>query len=276
MRICAVRRKKCFSPNSVENDAAIIDEVTGIVREIGHEVVSIDEDSEMLLSYSSKSDDKPLFDAWLSMGRMPSTLGVLKSEQKFGAFVINSAYGVENCRRDVLKRLMKETMIPAPDEVGNCGYWVKRADMAAQTHDDVVFAHDREQVDEVMKHFAARGISQVVVQAHVTGDVVKFYGVQGTGFFRIFYPGDDEITKFGDETINGVPHHYAFDQTSLQHHSEQLSFLADVKVYGGDCVVTESGDYRIIDFNDWPSFSRCRHDAAVAIASLLTPYSLLK
>lgn len=273
MRICAVRRKECFSPNSIENDAAILDEVTAILRSIGHEVTVIGEDSDVLLHYNSPSDKKSLFDAWLSMGRMLSTLSVLKSEQQCGSLVINSGFGVENCRRDVLRHLMRDAGIPMPDDVGDNGYWVKRADMAAQSHEDVVFAHNKEQADEVIARFTARGIHEVVVQAHVTGDVVKFYGVQGTGFFRIFYPGDDEMTKFGDEFINGRPHHYAFDPACLQRHAEQLSCLAEVKVYGGDCVVSKSGDYRIIDFNDWPSFSRCRHDAAVAIASLLIPYS---
>lgn len=273
MRICAVRRKECFSPNSIENDAAILDEVTAILRGFGHEVTIIGEDSEVLSHYNSFSDKKPLFDVWLSMGRMSSTLNVLKSEQQHGALVINSGYGVENCRRDVLRHLMRDAGIPIPDDKGDNGYWVKRADMAAQSHEDVVFASNKAQADEVIARFKARGIQDVVVQAHVVGDVVKFYGVQGTGFFRIFYPGDDEMTKFGDEIINGRPHHYDFDQVCLQHHAEQLSSLADVKVYGGDCVVSESGDYSIIDFNDWPSFSRCRLDAAVAITSLLTPYS---
>ena len=272
MRICAVRRKESFSPNSVENDATIIEEVTAILRGIGHEVTEIGEDSEILSNYNPHPVSIPLFDVWLSMGRMPSTLSVLKFEQQQGATVINSAYGVENCRRDVLRCLMRDAQIPMPDDVGDHGYWVKRADVAAQTHEDVVFASNREQANDVIAHFADREIRDVVVQAHVMGDVVKFYGVQGTGFFRIFYPGDDEISKFGDEIINGSPHHYAFDQVCLQHHAEQLSLLADVKVYGGDCVVPENGDYRIIDFNDWPSFSRCRHDAAVAISTLLIPH----
>ena len=270
MRICAVRRRECFSPNSIENDAAIIDAVANILRDAGHEVISVTEVSELFTNYNSCHGNKPLFDCWLTMGRMQTTLDVLKSEQQLGALVINSANGVENCRRDVLTRLMREGGIPAPNDEGENGYWLKRADMAAQTHDDVVFAANKEQAAEAVAKFAARGIQQIVVQAHVIGDLVKFYGVQGTGFFKCFYPGDDDISKFGDETINGTPHHYTFDRDALQCHAEQLSMMADVKVYGGDCVVMENGDYCIIDFNDWPSFSRCRHDAALAIASLVT------
>ena len=31
-------------------------------------------------------------------------------------------------------------------------------------------------------------------------------------------------------------------------------------------IIDKNGDYSIIDFNDWPSFSRCRVAAAKAIA----------
>lgn len=41
-----------------------------------------------------------------------------------------------------------------------------------------------------------------------------------------------------------------------------------VDVYGGDCIVRPDGTFCVIDFNDWPSFSRCRGEAAEAIARL--------
>jgi len=48
-----------------------------------------------------------------------------------------------------------------------------------------------------------------------------------------------------------------------------LARAVGIKVYGGDCIVGEDGSFCIIDFNDWPSFSRCREDAATAIATLI-------
>lgn len=42
--------------------------------------------------------------------------------------------------------------------------------------------------------------------------------------------------------------------------------VLDVKIYGGDCIVSPDGDIRIIDFNDWPSFAPCRTEAAPHIA----------
>ena len=37
--------------------------------------------------------------------------------------------------------------------------------------------------------------------------------------------------------------------------------------YGGDCIIDSNGMIKIIDFNDWPSFSKCRENASKAIAA---------
>ncbi len=50
---------------------------------------------------------------------------------------------------------------------------------------------------------------------------------------------------------------------------EKIRQFSDIMVYGGDMVVRADGSFAIIDFNDWPSFSRCREEAARAIAQAL-------
>ncbi len=55
----------------------------------------------------------------------------------------------------------------------------------------------------------------------------------------------------------------------LRSAAERASAAVGVDVYGGDCIVRADGSFCIIDFNDWPSFSRCREDAAVAIADIV-------
>ena len=50
--------------------------------------------------------------------------------------------------------------------------------------------------------------------------------------------------------------------------AERASRVAGVDVYGVDCIVRADGSVCLIDFNDWPSFSRCRDEAAQAIAKL--------
>ena len=164
---------------------------------------------------------------------------------------------------------MQQNHIPVPPQEGTDGYWLKRGDAAAQSKDDVQFAATKSDLLAKVRLFEARGISEYVVSAHVVGDLVKFYGVQGTGFFRYYYPTDDGQTKFDDERHNGSAHHYSFSVPQLQQDAERLAEAVGVQVYGGDAIIRSDGSYCIIDFNDWPSFSRCRESAAEAIASLL-------
>ena len=44
---------------------------------------------------------------------------------------------------------------------------------------------------------------------------------------------------------------------------------AKMTIYGGDCVISADGTLRIIDFNDWPSFARCREEAGGKIAECI-------
>ena len=154
--------------------------------------------------------------------------------------------------------------LPIPDSEGKEGYWLKRGDMSAQSKADIVYCKDRAALANQQASFVIRGVTNWIVQAHIPGDLVKFYGVRG-GFFRYYYPNDDGISKFGDEKLNGEAHHYDFDVDALQAIAERVSMLTGVEVYGGDAIVTASGTFYIIDFNDWPSFSRCRNEASEAI-----------
>ena len=52
----------------------------------------------------------------------------------------------------------------------------------------------------------------------------------------------------------------------MKHICQQAADTLDVRIYGGDCIVSPEGDIRIIDFNDWPSFAPCRNEAAPHIA----------
>ena len=49
----------------------------------------------------------------------------------------------------------------------------------------------------------------------------------------------------------------------------QLARLTNIDVYGGDCIVDHEGRFFIIDFNDWPSFSACKEQAADSISQLV-------
>ena len=106
-----------------------------------------------------------------------------------------------------------------------------------------------------------------MVSRHIVGDLVKFYGVQGQRFFRWYYPTDDGDTKFGCERVNGDAQHFPFNEWRLHEACARMAAITGLRVYGGDCIVRSDGTFAIIDFNDWPSFSRCREEAAEAIAA---------
>lgn len=251
--IIAIRRDDRFSPNSVDRDKAIL---KSVMDHLGGNIPMIDE------ARLTTNDEAKVY---LSMGRLPQTTSLLKEKENAGALVLNSGYAVEACTRSWLDRLMRENGFPSAPLTGDNGYWIKRGDTAAQGKDDVVFCADEAELGNAKREFTRRGITDVVVSAHVLGDVIKFYGVSG-GFFRYYYTTDEHYSKFGDEARNGVAHHYAFDEIELRDTVMRLAAMLRTDIYGGDVIVDPSGNISIIDFNDWPSFSRCRDNAAEAIA----------
>ena len=259
MKVLMIQRAPRFSPNSVEKDLAILEAVAARLSASGHNVT--------ICSEISQWGQSPLCDCIFSMGREPETLERLKALKDVK--IINRPEGIENCSRSTLEDIMMRIGTPIAPREGDHGYWLKRGDAAAQSEDDVQFAADKILLSEKIRAMEQRGISSYTVSAHVVGDLVKFYGVRGTGFFRYYYPTDDGDTKFSDETRNGSARHYAFEVSAMQTEAERLAEAVGIDVYGGDCIVRSDGTFCMIDFNDWPSFSRCREDAAEAIASLV-------
>lgn len=263
MRVLAVSRAEHFSPNSVERDRAIFQAVVDRLQQGGDEVRIISEDSLMDMA-SLELQASP--DLILTMARKPETLERLKA---FGVNCINSPEGIANCAKSRLVTVMERIGTPIPPQEGSDGYWLKRGDAAAQSTDDVVYLSDEQQLEKAIETMCRRGISDYVVSAHVVGDLVKFYGVGQGDFFRWYYPTDDGQTKFGDEHRNGPACHYRFPADAFQQEVQRLAEAVGVSVYGGDAIVRADGSFCLIDFNDWPSFSRCRDVAADAIASLV-------
>ena len=279
MRIIAIRRDERFSPNSVEKDRLILESVCQCVCSHLQQ-----EGKEFALRWIDEADlqadDEA--DLYISMGRLPETLLLLDSFEKKGRKVINRPESIRNCQRSLLEQTMRQNHIPMPSPMtdepeANQPCWIKRGDAAAQSKDDVIYCADLKALQLAKEKFARRGIDNYVVSRHVEGDVIKFYGVNSStssedasdGFFRYYYPTDDGMTKFKDEALhNGTAHHYSFDNCRLQAEASRLARLLKIDVYGGDAIIDSEGNFYIIDFNDWPSFSRCRDEAAEAIAAI--------
>ena len=140
--------------------------------------------------------------------------------------------------------------------------WVKRPDVHNTQDGDVVFADTKDGVQEALHALARRGILRAVIQPHVEGDLVKFYGV-GTGagpaggppWFRSFYHREQRVA--------GHP----FDTAQLARTVRRAALALGLDVYGGDAIVTPAGEIVLLDVNAWPSFALYREEAAQRIAA---------
>ena len=259
-RALGIYREPEFSPGKVEADAAILDAVLSELKREGIEIRAVD-------AVSFASDPTPHPDLVLPMCQGPRALKRLAEVEQAGAIAINSALSIRNCYRDLLAAGLESAGVPTPvgalvpaDEpldmrklAGldlSAGVFVKRGDLHALAPEDVQRAADRAEIESILADFARRGIHFAYLQQEVVGRVVKFYGVSGSAHFSVHLEGEE------------VP------EAAVRALSQAASAAAGalgLGAWGGDAVL--SGDrFAIIDFNDWPSYSRVRAPAARAIA----------
>ena len=271
--IAGIMRAGAYSPNHIGNDAAIFNAVAEQLRKRGCIVTVYSEEQ-----FNSGLVKERII---LNMCREQQSINRLQEMEDDGCIVINSGYGIENCTRERMTRILMGHGIPYPDsiivntneavigELKNAGInncWIKRGDFHAMHKEDVSYVRHAEEAQEVRQEYFFRGIKRAVINKHLVGDLIKFYGMYGSPFFFWFYPFDDGHSKYGLEAINGKSKGIDFDIEYLKSICNQAAEALDVKIYGGDCIVSPEGDIRIIDFNDWPSFAPCRNEAAPFIA----------
>lgn len=269
-------RAGAYSPNHIGNDAAILNAVTEQLRKRGCEVNIYSE--EQFINGQVKED------IIVNMCRERRSIELLQKLEDEGRIVINSGHGIENCTRERMTRILMGHNIPYPDSLmvdtdevvkgkllkaGFSRCWIKRGDGCAMHKEDVSYVRHPEEAQEVLQEYFLRGIKRAVINKHLVGDLIKFYGVSGSKFFYWFYPYDEGHSKYGLEAINGKSQGIEFDKEKMQKICQDASDVLDVKVYGGDCIISPEGDIRIIDFNDWPSFAPCRDAAAPHIAKYI-------
>lgn len=59
---------------------------------------------------------------------------------------------------------------------------VKRADACAQKADDICYIDNESSYHDALNGFVSKGIDMVIAEEHLAGDLIKFYGIQGTDF----------------------------------------------------------------------------------------------
>lgn len=274
--IAGIMRAGAYSPNHIGNDAAIFNAAADHLRKRGC-IVNIYSEEQFIA-------DEVTEPVIVNMCREMKSIHKLQELEQKGALVINSGFGIENCTRERMTRILVGSNIPYPESLivntdegvtaalkkaGFTQCWIKRGDFHAMHKEDVSYVRHPEEAQEVLQEYFLRGIKRAVINRHLVGDLIKFYGVQGTPFFFWFYPFDLGHSKYGHEAINGKSQGLEFDKEKLRAICQNASEVLYVKVYGGDCIISPEGDIRIIDFNDWPSFAPCRQEAAPHIAKCI-------
>lgn len=277
IKIAGVMRAGAFSPNHIGNDTAIFNLTAEELRKRGCSVKVYGEE-EFRQAEITES-------VIMAMCREAESIAKLKKLEDEGRLVVNSGYGIENCTRERMTRLLLGNGVPYPDslivntnenvkdEMEEGGFnqvWIKRGDFQTIHREDVSYCRHPEEAQEVLHEYFYRGIKRAVINRHLVGDLIKFYGISGTDFFYWFYPFEGGHSKYGYELINGVSKGIEFDEKKLHEICRRASEVLDVKVYGGDCVISADGSIQLIDFNDWPSFAPCRAEAAKYIAKCIT------
>lgn len=274
--VAGVMRAGAYSPNHIGNDAAIFNATVEQLRKRG---LAVNVYSEEQLAQGAVTEH-----VIVNMCRERRSIELLQQREEAGDLVINSGYGIYNCTRERMTRMLLAHGIPYPQslivntdesvrsaltEAGIDRAWIKRGDFHAMHKEDVSYVRHAEEAQEVLQEYFLRGIPRAVINRHLPGDLIKFYGVAGTPFFYWFYPFDEGHSKYGHEAINGRSQGLPFDQAKLREICHKAADVLDVRIYGGDCIVGEDGSMQIIDFNDWPSFAPCRTEAAPHIAKCI-------
>ena len=264
----------------------------GIYRELAHSPGRETDDAEILRATARVLEGLGLTVALKSTDELPEAGDVetvppylfvlceripvvekLAAWERRGARVVNRPSGIRNTDRERTIALFSKHAVPYPKSVlvntgaspafrGAC--WVKRGDVHATEAGDVAFAGDAGALSANLALLSARGIARAVVQDHVPGDLIKFYGVAGVNgekdrpsWFQWFYHRDQKLEN------------HAFDPEELAGATALAAHALGLEVYGGDAIVSPGGRISVIDLNAWPSFALFRPVAAAHIAALL-------
>lgn len=269
-------RAGAYSPNHIGNDAAIFNATAEQLRKRGYLVNVYNEEQ-----FRHGTMDEQVV---VNMCREAASIGKLQHLEDEGKLVINSGYGIENCTRERMTRLLLGNGIPYPEslivntneavipELKRAGFsscWIKRGDFHAMHKEDVSYCRHAEEAQDVLQEYFYRGIKRAVINKHLEGDLIKFYGIAGSEFFYWFYPFDAGHSKYGYEEVNGKSRGIKFSEEYLHEICQKAAQVTDVMIYGGDAIVAADGSISIIDWNDWPSFAPCRNEAAPHIAKCI-------
>jgi hypothetical protein len=260
-------REQTHSPGRESDDAEILRLTAKQLEAAGFQVSLKTPDEVMSLPAPRPS--------WIFlMCEGAAVLGRLAEWAASGVAQVNTPRAVLNTYRERMIARFHATDVPfIPSRImGTAGaipdgplpVWVKRADVHNTQEGDVVFAATTDAIGSALADLQARGIRRAIIQPHVDGDLIKFYGIgpvtdaqRAPLWFRWFYHKGQQLA--------GHP----FDSRALARLVRRAAALLELEVYGGDVIATATGDLVLLDLNAWPSFALYRDEAAAAIADHL-------
>jgi hypothetical protein len=198
----------------------------------------------------------------------------LEQWERSGTRHVNTPLAVLNTYREQMVRRFQEASVPfissrvvsTADATASAAppVWVKRADVHNTRDGDVVFAVTADAVAAALAGLDERGIRRAIIQPHLDGDLIKFYGIGPVGgseseprWFRWFYHKGQAVTG------------HAFDVKQLSQLIHRAAGSLGLEIYGGDVIARAGGELVLLDLNAWPSFALYRDEAAPVIAEHL-------
>ncbi len=278
MKSClGIFRETQNSPGRESDDALIL-------RAVLEQLTSLKFDAQAMTPEEADRSDLHSWDLLVPMCEAYPRLMRLKSLGGQGAavpgggggpLIINRPASVLACyRTEMLRRFsgrrglgFPETELHAVTGSGGLpepafglrdGAWVKRGDVHNTTTRDVVHCRTPADIEAARRDFERREIAHLLVQRHIDGDLVKFYGVGPGRWFTWFYHDPSTARRIS----------FAIDD--LASLTAAGAALLDLEVFGGDAIISSEGSLHLIDINSWPSFARVRDEASRQIAWHLT------
>ncbi|MDE2313514.1 MAG: hypothetical protein KGL04_04990 [Elusimicrobia bacterium] len=268
MKCLGILRETQNSPGRVSDDEAILRAVLDALRAHGVETeiirpdAAIDEESmgqwDLVLPMC---ETYPRLKRLLELSRILPAVFLNHPKAALGCYresLIRTLAGTPGVvvPRSEIRAVPEDGALAPPDFAPKGGFWMKRGDVHNTCEHDVAYAAGARAAAAVGRDFRRREITRVVLQEHVEGDLIKFYGVGPGQWFTWFHHDPAMARKL------------AFQPEDLAATAESGARAVGLEVFGGDAIVSPGGRIFLIDLNSWPSFARVRAEAAVQISRL--------
>lgn len=265
-RVAAILRSGIFSPNHIGNDAAILHAVASELRLRGCHV--------KIYSESEFCREDIEEDVVVAMCRGDETVRKIQTLEEKGRIVVNSGYGIENCVRIIMVRLLQDACLPLPEcfvvetdvnvrkLLENAGFsacWVKKGEAPVHHLEDITRCRHPQEAQEILHEFFFRKISSAVVSRDIPGEKIRCYGIASSGWFHCFMPFREDPHLLEENDDNGL-------YSRVKDICMRAASILKVDIFGCDLVLSDAGECYLVNFDDWPSFAPIRKEAAKAIA----------